>query len=274
MKCLFFLFSLLTISSCVNSDDHSSITNKKNGCVKLLWEDNFEGKSLDQSKWNIYSGNGCPEICGFGNNELQYYSDDVKNISVDSGQLIITATFDSNFTSSKITTSGKLDINKGYLEISAKLPVSIGSWPAIWLLPTLDRPLNWPMDGEIDVMENVGYNPGIVYGTIHTKAYNHINGTEKSDSVFVKDAHSNFHIYGLNWTDSTLEWYVDEKLFNKVNRLKSDGLEQWPFEEEYHLIINQAVGGDWGGRFGIDTSSYPQKFCIDYVRYYNFKPTK
>ena len=241
----------------------------------LVWEENFNGSSLDTNYWNIYVGNGCPELCGFGNHELQHYKSNTLNLRVKDGKLIITAFYDSvsnTFFSAKITTKNKVDFQKGYLEVVAKLPHAVGTWPAIWMLPTLDRPLNWPYDGEIDIMENVGYDSCKIFGTIHTKAYNHVNGTQKSDSIFIVNAHQDFHTYALNWTDSLLEWYVDTILYNRIKRNSNDSKEEWPFDKKFHLIINQAVGGDWGGKYGVDTNNFPQKLVIDRVSLYNKKP--
>jgi beta-glucanase (GH16 family) len=243
--------------------------------VNLVWEDNFKGSSLDTNFWNIYVGNGCPELCGFGNHELQYYTNDSLNIKIKDGKLIISATYDSishTFSSAKITTKNKVDFQKGYLEVVAKLPNAVGTWPAIWLLPSINRQLNWPLDGEIDIMENVGYDSCKILGTIHTKAYNHIINTQKSDSIVISTAHQDFHTYALNWTDSILEWYVDSNLYNSIKRKPTDREEQWPFDKPFHLIVNQAVGGDWGGRKGVDTSSFPQCLIIDRVNLYNKKP--
>ena len=268
MKYLFIIITCFAAVSCGNEKPEEFPDN-------LVWEENFKGSSLDTNFWNIYVGNGCPELCGFGNHELQYYTNDSLNIKVENGQLILTALYDSiykTFSSAKITTENKVDFQKGYLEVVAKLPNAVGTWPAIWMLPTLDRPLNWPLDGEIDIMENVGYDSCKILGTIHTKAYNHTINTQKSDSIVISTAHQDFHTYSLNWTDSILEWYVDSNLYNSIKRKSVDREEQWPFDKPFHLIINQAVGGDWGGRMGVDTSSFPQSLIIDRVKLYNKKP--
>ena len=270
MKHLYFPIVFFIVISC-------SVEKSKEYPVNLVWEDNFNGSSLDSNFWNIYIGNGCPELCGFGNHELQYYTNGSSNLKVDNGKLTISAYYDTVttlFTSAKITTKNKVDFQKGYLEVVAKLPNAKGSWPAIWMLPTLDRALNWPLDGEIDIMENVGYDSCKILGTIHTKAYNHTINTQKSDSIVINTAHQNFHTYAINWTDSILEWYVDSELYNRIKRSPNDRIEQWPFDKSFHLILNQAVGGDWGGRFGVDTSSYPQDFIIESVRLFKRMPKK
>ncbi len=268
-----YLFILITFSAVISCSYEKSEEFTEN----LVWEDNFEGSSLDTNFWNIYVGNGCPELCGFGNNEIQYYTNQSLNLKVENGKLTISAYYDtvfSIFTSGKITTKNKVDFQKGYLEVVAKLPNATGSWPAIWMLPTLNRDLDWPLDGEIDIMENVGYDSCKIFGTIHTKAYNHTINTQKSDSIIINSAHQDFHTYAINWTDSILEWYVDSKLYSSIKKLPSDQQEQWPFDKSYHLILNQAVGGDWGGRLGVDTSSYPQCFIIESVRLFKKIPLK
>mgnify|MGYP001330895678 FL=1 len=270
MKHFYFPIVFFIVISC-------SVEKPKENPINLVWEDNFKDSSLDTNFWNIYVGNGCPELCGFGNHELQYYTNWSSNLKVENGKLTISACYDTVstlFTSAKITTKNKVDFQKGYLEVVAKLPNAKGSWPAIWMLPTLDRALNWPLDGEIDIMENVGYDSCKILGTIHTKAYNHTINTQKSDSTVINTAHQNFHTYAINWTDSILEWYVDSELYNRIKRSPNDRIEQWPFDKSFHLILNQAVGGDWGGRFGVDTSSYPQDFIIESVRLFKRMPKK
>ena len=159
--------SFIFISSCNNNKTDVETLN-------LEWFDDFNDVSLDTNFWNVEYGNGCPDLCGFGNNEAQTYTGSNHNLRVENGKLILSATFDSIFKSVKLTTANRVDFNTGIVEVSAKLPNSRGCWPAIWLLPTLERPLNWPLDGEIDIMENVGYFPNYVYGTIHTSTYNHL----------------------------------------------------------------------------------------------------
>ena len=236
---------------------------------RLVWSDEFNDLDIDATKWNVVVGNGCPELCGFGNNELQYYRRE--NLREANGKVIMTARKDSvegsGFTSVKITTEGKGDWQYGRVEVRAKLPFGTGTWPAIWMLPTLDRDRVWPDDGEIDIMEHVGYNQGMIYGTIHTKKFNHLLGTEKNDSILVQDAHENFHVYALEWNEKSLSWFVDDALYLHMEKgvENEDG---WPFDKKYHLILNLAVGGSWGGRNGVDEDIWPQTMEIDYVRVY------
>ena len=262
MRYLYFLSFLFIFGQCVQKEDY------------LIWSDEFDGEGLPDAKnWRMTLGNGCPDLCGFGNNEKQFYTNSAENIRLEDGNLIINSLIDveKGFTSAKITTKELVGWKYGYIEVSAKLPVGKGAWPAIWMLPTLDRAMQWPRDGEIDIMEHVGYNPATVYGTIHTESYNHVKGTQKSDSIKITDAHESFHIYAIHWTDQKIEWLVDNIPYHAVYK-NGDGKSGWPFDQEFHLILNLAVGGNWGGRFGIDEESFPQEFVIDYVRVYTQKP--
>ena len=166
---------------------------------ELVWADEFDiDGSPDTSRWAFDLGDGCPDNCGWGNNELQYYTKDPQNVVVRDGNLVIEARMDSlggkPFTSTKIVSRGKGDWLYGRLEIKAKLPRGKGTWPAIWMLPTELKYGGWPDSGEIDIMEHVGFDPGVVHGTIHTEAYNHIKGTQKEGKITVPDAQEAFHI--------------------------------------------------------------------------------
>lgn len=261
MKYLYFLSVLLIFTQCSQQQNN------------LIWSDEFDGNGFpDDNSWNIVEGNGCPENCGFGNNEEQFYTRNKENLRIEEGKLVINALKDAEngYTSAKLTTRDIMDLKYGYIEVKAKLPDGKGAWPAIWMLPTVDG-MEWPRDGEIDIMEYVGYNPGTVYGTIHTERYNHIKGTQKSDSIKIEDAHKAFHNYAIHWTEEKIEWLVDDVPYHAVYK-NGDGKSGWPFNNEFHLILNLAVGGNWGGKYGIDKNSFPQKFVIDYVRVYNEKP--
>jgi len=128
----------------------------------------------------------------------------------------------------------------------------------------------WPDDGEIDIMEHVGYNEGFIHASVHTKKYNHIQGTQKTDTIFVKDATEKFHVYRADWTPQKIEMYMDDKKY--FTYIKSENSnDAWPFDRPFYLILNQAVGGLWGGKEGVDEGIYPQQMIIDYVRIYKFK---
>jgi beta-glucanase (GH16 family) len=243
----------------------------------LVWYDEFnEDSNALSKKWNLITGNGCPEFCGFGNNELQYYTGTRQNLKVENGNLIITAIMhkgDSGFTSAKLTSQNKGDWQYGYFEIRAMLPIGTGTWPAFWMLPTQDKRLEWPLDGEIDIMEHVGYNPGTIYGTIHTKTFNHKQGNQKSDSILIGDANVKYHTYALDWQENNISWLVDNVVYHTIDR-NSDEYEAWPFSKPFHLIINLAIGGNWGGEQGVDYLIFPQEMKVDYVKVFKKKPLK
>jgi beta-glucanase (GH16 family) len=226
----------------------------------------------DASKWAYDIGDGCPDNCGWGNNELQYYTSDAENVRIEKGNLIIEAHRDSlggkAFTSTKIITRGKADWLYGRFEVRAKLPAGKGTWPAIWMLPSDWKYGGWPDSGEIDIMEHVGFDPGVIHGTIHTEAYNHIKGTQKEGKITIADAQETFHIYAVDWTENEIKFYVDDILYHSVKRDPTDDYRGWPFDQKFYLILNIAVGGNWGGAQGIDPDIWPQRMEVDYVRVY------
>lgn len=241
---------------------------------KLIWSDEFETNGLpDQTKWTYDVGDS-----GWGNNELQFYTEkDLKNARVENGILIIEARKDDSkpkgFTSARMLTRGKASWEYGYFEIKAKLPEGIGTWPAIWMLPEENKYGGWPKNGEIDIMEHVGYDPGTVHGTVHTEAFNHVKGTQKGKQIQVPSFHDEFHVYAINWTEKKIDFYLDgEKYFTFENT--GGDYQEWPFDQPFHMILNIAVGGNWGGQKGVDPDIWPQKLEIDYVRVYDGLPSK
>ena len=239
----------------------------------MVWSDEFEiNGAPDSTRWKFDLGDGCPDNCGWGNNELQYYTKDPKNVRVQDGRLIIEARRDSlggrAFTSTKIVSRDQGDWLYGRLEIKAKLPGGKGTWPAIWMLPTDWKYGGWPSSGEIDIMEHVGHDPGVVHGTIHTEAYNHMKQTQKEGKITISDARESFHVYAVDWYEDKMDFYVDDKLYHTVNRDPKDDFKGWPFDQRFYLIMNIAVGGTWGGSQGVDPDIWPQRMEIDYVRVY------
>ena len=238
----------------------------------MIWADEFNTNGLpDTSRWSYDLGNNN----GWGNNELQYYTNSPKNARIENGLLILEAIKEEmngkQYTSSRLSTKGKGDWQYGKIEVRAKLPRGTGTWPAIWMLPTDWKYGGWPASGEIDIMEHVGYEPGVVHGTIHTEKYNHIKGTQKEGIITIPDSQEDFHVYAINWTADSLHFLVDNKPYHKVARDPNDNFEGWPFDQPFHLILNIAVGGNWGGRKGIDESIWPQRMEVDYVRIYGDK---
>lgn len=239
----------------------------------LVWSDEFDKPGApDETKWGYNLGDGCPDVCGWGNNELEYYTNDPKNVRIADGRLIIEAHKEARggkaYTSTRIVSKGKGDWLYGRIETKAKLPKGRGTWPAIWMLPTDWAYGGWPESGEIDIMEHVGFNPGVVHGTIHTGKYNHVKGTQVGKQVQVPDFDTNFHVYAIEWGANKIDFFVDDNLYLTINRNPSDDFNGWPFDKRFHLIMNVAVGGNWGGQQGVDEAIWPQRMEVDYVRVY------
>lgn len=234
--------------------------------LKLVWADEFNYTGLpDSSKWNYDIGGD-----GWGNHELEYYtSKRLENARVENGNLVIEARKEkwqnNNYTSARLVTKGKASWQYGKIEVRARLPKGTGTWPAIWMLATKD-PMHWPDDGEIDIMEHVGFHQGYIHGSVHCKKYNHVIHTQKTDTVIVKDCSEKFHVYSLEWTADSIKIAVDGQVyFSFANEHSYDA---WPFDNNMHLLLNQTVGGDWGGAKGIDQDIWPQRMEVDYVRVY------
>jgi len=231
---------------------------------KLVWEENFNGKALDEKVWNYELGNGCPNICGWGNNERQVYTKE--NHELKNGKLIIKVKKEGDkYTSTRITTAGTKEFKYGYMEARAKLPAGQGIWPAFWMLGSNIRQVGWPLAGEIDILEYVGKEPGQVYTTLHTTATHGDHASSKKTAM--EGIEEGWHIFGANWTEDKIEFYVDDKLvFTFAPEEKP--VEVWPFDQPFYFIINVAVGGNFGGP-EVDDSIFPQEFIIDYVRVYS-----
>lgn len=245
----------------------------KDAEYQLVWFDEFDYEGLpDSMKWSYDVGDGCPNVCGWGNNELQYYTQkDEDNAIVKDGKLVISLLNEiigsKAYSSARLVTKNKGDWKYGRFIIRAKLPRALGTWPAIWMLPTHWKYGGWPKSGEIDIMENVGYDPDSIVGAAHTGAYNGMIGTHKDSRIYVPDNHSNFHDYKLEWTPEEYSLFVDDlKYFTFRNENKTT--EEWPFDQKFHLILNIAFGGNWGGAKGIDPDQLPQQMEVDYVRVY------
>lgn len=240
---------------------------------QLVWSDEFNYKGLpDTSKWNYDIGSDD----GWGNNELQYYTyKKMENARVENGNLLIEARKEKkdsfNYTSARLLTKGKASWQYGKIEVRAKIPKGRGSWPAIWTLA--DNIKAWPDDGEIDIMEHVGFHQGYIHGSIHCKKYYHSIGTQKTDTVFVPDCSSAFHVYSLEWDKELIQVAVDGKVFFSFANEKK-GYAYWPFDNKMFLILNIAVGGNWGAQKGIDDTIFPIQMQVDYVRVYQKKYLK
>lgn len=230
-----------------------------------VWADEFDKDGEpDPTKWGYDLGGN-----GWGNNELQYYTNKTDNASVANGILTITVKKEAmegkDYTSARLVSKGKGDFLYGRFEAKAKLPSGKGTWPAIWMLPTDWAYGGWPKSGEIDIMEHVGFDPNKVHISIHSEAYNHVIHTQKTATKMVDNAMTEFHLYRVDWTPYAIRGYIDNALvFTFVNEGK--GATAWPFDKRFHLLLNVAYGGNWGGEQGIDPSVLPAKMEIDYVR--------
>ncbi len=232
----------------------------------LVWSDEFEYSGLpDSTKWSYDVGGH-----GWGNKELQTYTEKrLKNARVENGLLIIETQKEPfngmGYTSARLVSRDKGDWLYGRIEVRARLPRGTGTWPAIWMLSTEDKFGGWPKSGEIDIMEQVGFDPGVVHWSVHTDAYNHMIGTQKTKHALFPDAQDSFHVYSIDWTEEEISFFVDSKTYFSF-RNEHNGTSTWPFGQPFYLIMNIAVGGNWGGQKGIDDSIWPQKLEVDYVR--------
>ena len=273
---VFFLLSLSAFLACSKKASQSGNTTTIPPPVtvqakpyQLVWSDEFDSTGLpDSSKWTYDLGGS-----GWGNNELEYYTSRSENARVENGNLVIEARKESysgmNYTSARLLTKNRASWTYGKFEIRAKIPRGIGTWPAIWLLSAAN-PLVWPDDGELDIMEEVGFNPNVIYGTAHNKLYNGAQGTQKGSSLSVPTAQDSFHIYSLEWSNVAVTWSVDStEYFTYVD--PGYGFNGWPYNKDFFMILNIAIGGNWGGQHGVDDSIFPQQMLVDYVRVYQRK---
>lgn len=239
-----------------------------------VWADEFNGSTLDTSKWHIMTGDGCSYgICGWGNNELQSYQ--AANLTVSNGSLKITAkkqrVQSKAYTSARIRTANMPasgEWTHGRFEARIKLPTGSGMWPAFWMLPT-DPAVGWPMSGEIDIMEATGQADMFVFGTLHYGQAYPNNQWTSNRMLKQPDAWSDdFHVYAIEWEPNEIRWYVDDVLYSVKRPEDLSEQSYWTFEQyQYHLILNLAVGGNLGGP--VDDSKLPQVMEVDYVRVYD-----
>ncbi len=227
---------------------------------ELVWQDEFDGASLNTTDWNYELGGG-----GWGNNELQVYTDLPENVTLKDGKLVITAVENAgDFTSARLTTEGKKEFQFGRIDVRARLPYGQGIWPAIWMLGNNIRTVSWPSCGEIDIMEMVGHEPERVHSTIHYNNNGH-NYTGRGYSLAGGEAfHEKFHVFSLLWQDHQLRFLVDYNVVYQVDRV-SIPANPYPFSSPFFFICNIAVGGQWPGSPD-QTTVFPQTMEIDYIR--------
>lgn len=230
---------------------------------KLVWEENFDGDQIKETYWNYDLGDGCPDLCGWGNNEKQIYTKE-NHIVGDGFLKIIARKENDTYTSTRLTTKNKQEFQYGKIEMRAQLPVGKGLWPAFWMLGSNIDAVGWPMCGEIDILEYVGREPGTIFTTLHT-ADSHGN-SKNTRKDFIEGIEEGFHIYAIEWSEDKIDFYIDQELFYSFEP-KEKTVETWPFDQPFYLIVNLALGGNFGGT-EIDDSIFPQEFLIDYVRVY------
>jgi beta-glucanase (GH16 family) len=261
---------------CRCSDQLVGLETRAQDIWEIVWSDEFDGSEVDRSKWGFVTGGG-----GFGNQELQHYTDRTENARVADGVLHITAQCEQydheHYTSAKLTTEETVEWGPGHrVEVRAKMPSGKGTWPAIWMLPTDSSYGDWPKSGEIDIMEAVGCTEGKIYGTVHTDAYNHMKSSQAYNSASL--AVTDWHTYAIEWKDNGIQWFVDGELFSSFAP-SSHSSDKWPFDKEFFLILNLAVGGSWGGYcvhgspscYSNDAFAQPQVMEVDYARVYRLK---
>lgn len=235
----------------------------------LVWRDEFVGDELNTEDWTYEIGDGCPNVCGWGNNELEYYRRE--NTSMANGHLVITAkrqTYNGReYTSSRLITKGKQQFKFGRIDIRAALPEGKGIWPALWMLGSNIDAIGWPACGEIDIMELTGDVPNRVVSTVH---YGEDVGQHQFNSVskFAEGDDSyqdRFHVYSINWENNLIEFMVDDVVFHTVTPASMKNGQPYPFNKTFFFIFNIAVGGNWPGSPDSSTK-FPQYMVVDYIR--------
>jgi beta-glucanase (GH16 family) len=236
----------------------------------LAWSDEFNSSSFDLNSWTAESGDGCPGLCGWGNNELEYYMNPPANLFFQDGKMIIEARAESyggkNYTSSRIKTAGKRSFKFGRVDIRAILPKGKGIWPAFWMMPESSVFGNWPKSGEIDILELIGSEPNKAYATVHYGPGPGSININRGYTLPTGTFNDQFHVFSMEWEQDVMRFYIDDNLYSTVN--KADlGANNYPFNEQFYFIFNLAVGGNWPGAPDA-TTVFPQWLIVDYVRIY------
>jgi beta-glucanase (GH16 family) len=273
------LMMTLSLTSCASdgpADSFSYIEPDPTDTLEagdLIWSDEFTGSgSPNSNNWTYDIGHGSN---GWGNNEVQYYTDEQKNVRVENGLLIIDAVKeDGQWTSARIKTEGLQSFRYVTVQARAKLPKGSGTWPAIWMLGSNIRDIGWPASGEIDIMEHVGKDPGMIHSSLHTPS-SHGN-TQNSGQKEVPDFHEEFHVYEAVWTPDSITFKIDGETFYTYSP-SDKNFETWPFNNNFFLIMNIAMGGNWGSdpqhetggmKNGIDPNLNQVRMEVDYIRVY------
>jgi len=227
----------------------------------VIYEEDFSGDELDERMWNYDVGNGCPQLCGWGNKERQYYTKN--NVYLREGKLVIQArNLNGKITSGKIHTQNKIEFQYGSVEVRAKLPEGTGTWPAIWMLGSDIDEKGWPECGEIDIMEYSGKHGSTLHTSLHTpSSHGNTINTQKSQ---VRELSAEFHDYRMDWTTDSISFYIDDmQLYSYEPTVKNP--KTWPFDKPFYLIINLAIGGSFTG-YEVNTDILPQELIIDHIK--------
>lgn len=259
----FFLLLILSFSGC-EQDDFQKLDERN---WTLVWSDEFtgsEGTLPDSTKWRMEIGNGQD---GWGNQELQYYTNKAENVSLDGdGNLVITAIRSGNsYTSARLSTQNLFSQKYGRFEARLITPYGPGLWPAFWMLGSNIESTPWPQCGEIDIMELRGQEPHIIHGSLHGPGYSGGNPVSKSYALNNDRFDADYHTYAVEWDDSRIDFFVDGYLYQRVERSELPG--EWVYDQPFFLLLNVAVGGNYVG-FPTTQTPFPQKMIVDYVRVY------
>lgn len=228
--------------------------------MTLIWNDEFDGTTLNTLDWNYEIGGG-----GWGNNELQIYTNSSENVFAKDGYLTIKATknpYTGDYRSGRLTTKGKKEFTYGRIDIRAKMPIGQGVWPALWMLGANISTVSWPRCGEIDIMEYLGHDSLKTYGTVHYNdgGHKYIGGNYKVTPQ--ENFHEKFHVFSIIWQENSIEWYVD---YHKFYTVTSTNILYDAFRLPQFFIMNVAVGGNWPG-YPDETTVFPQEMVVDYLR--------
>jgi beta-glucanase (GH16 family) len=253
---------LTSLMSCNNNETQTVITK-----TQLVLAEEFDsGTAPNSSIWSYDIGTGSN---GWGNNEFQYYTNRPQNIKIENGVLKITAIKEqfmgSGYTAARILTKGKFEQKYGRIEARIKMPLGKGLWPAFWMLGANSNTVIWPQCGEIDIMEYLGNNPTTIFGTVHGPGYYGGNAVSKNYSLPNNRFDNDFHIFGIEWDENQINYYVDNVLYNQITPAKVPG--EWVFNQPFYIILNMAVGGNFPGPPNAETV-FPQTMQIDYIRVY------
>lgn len=245
------------LSSACSRDEQTAVSTTSDDSWNLVWADDFNGPGLDGSKWSIVVADP-----GWINAELQRYTARPENVRVENGNLVLEQRRDwfngSEYTSGRIETGGHMSWTYGRIEARIQLPGGVGTWPAFFLLPD-DQTLGWPRMGEFDIMEEVGFDQDTIISAHHSQA------AHPQAAIHVPGATTGFHVYAAEWYPDHIDSFVDGVKFFTTWK-QNIGYDQWPFDKNYHIVLNVAIGGNWGGQHGVDPNIWPRRMLVDYVR--------